>query len=172
VPWVASAPAGPFKRIDTRSFMLATSDLMSFYYITLPKGACCVCAGWCVGGGPGCLQLLPVPALLKPWRVAPALPVSCTHLHTNTTTRPARRVLRAFCRHSRGSKGRAAPAGGSTPHCKSTRRRRRSGSASASGRASGGRRCRRTGQQPGELAVGSGLGQGFAAASASWVGRH
>lgn len=38
VPWVASAPSGPFKRIDTRSFMIATTDLMSSYYVTLPKG--------------------------------------------------------------------------------------------------------------------------------------
>ena len=32
VPWVG------FKRVDTRSFMMSTNDIMSFYYITLPRG--------------------------------------------------------------------------------------------------------------------------------------
>jgi hypothetical protein len=38
VDWVPDAHQGPFKRVDTRSFMLATRDLMAFNYITLPKG--------------------------------------------------------------------------------------------------------------------------------------
>lgn len=38
VDWIADAHQGPFKRVDTRSFMLATQDLMAFNYITLPKG--------------------------------------------------------------------------------------------------------------------------------------
>jgi hypothetical protein len=38
VAWVPSASGGPFKRVDTRSFMVRTTDLMSFYYVTLPKG--------------------------------------------------------------------------------------------------------------------------------------
>lgn len=39
VAWVPSASSGPFKRVDTRSYMIATTDIMSFYYVTLPKGA-------------------------------------------------------------------------------------------------------------------------------------
>jgi hypothetical protein len=38
VAWVPSAPGGPFKRVDTRSFMVATTDLMGSYYVTLPRG--------------------------------------------------------------------------------------------------------------------------------------
>ncbi|WIA17379.1 hypothetical protein OEZ86_014427 [Tetradesmus obliquus] len=38
VAWVPSAHGGPFKRVDTRSFQVATTDLMGSYYVTLPKG--------------------------------------------------------------------------------------------------------------------------------------
>jgi hypothetical protein len=48
VAWVPSASGGPFKRVDTRSFMVSTTDLMSFYYVTLPKGV--RFGGWRGGG--------------------------------------------------------------------------------------------------------------------------
>jgi hypothetical protein len=38
VEWVATAPNGPFKQVDTRNYMIATNDLMSYFYLTLPKG--------------------------------------------------------------------------------------------------------------------------------------
>lgn len=38
VAWVPSAHGGPFKRVDMRSFQVATTDLMGSYYVTLPKG--------------------------------------------------------------------------------------------------------------------------------------
>lgn len=38
VEWVAAAPNGPFKQVDTRNYMITTNDLMSYFYLTLPKG--------------------------------------------------------------------------------------------------------------------------------------
>jgi len=38
VEWVAAGPNGPFKQVDTRNYMIATNDLMSYLYLTLPKG--------------------------------------------------------------------------------------------------------------------------------------
>eukprot|EP00775_Hariotina_reticulata_P003278 gene3278-3555_t len=38
VEWVAAAPNGPFKQVDARNYMIATNDLMSHYYMTMPKG--------------------------------------------------------------------------------------------------------------------------------------
>lgn len=29
---------GPFKKVDRTSYMMSTNDLMSFVYLTLPKG--------------------------------------------------------------------------------------------------------------------------------------
>jgi hypothetical protein len=95
VPWVASAHGGPFKKVDRRNYMIATTDLMSFFALTLPQGACtwlpgrsgalvaCVCAHAAAFTHPARCE--PLAALLRDVCVRVRVNVqACRTAHTST----------------------------------------------------------------------------------------